>query len=68
MTDEEYNNIKNVLETENNMANALDYYANKYKTHKDIILGRFLKENTDQKYRYLYSKIQKVDFQELLSY
>jgi len=68
LTDEEYNNIKNVLETENNMANALDYYANKYNTHKDIILGRFLKENTDQKYRYLYSKIQKVDFQELLSY
>jgi Zn-dependent peptidase ImmA (M78 family) len=68
LTDEEYNSIKNVLETENNISNALDHYANKYNTHKDIILGRFLKENTDQKYRYLYSKIQKVDFQELLSY
>jgi len=68
LTDEEYNNIKNILETENNIANALDYFANKYNTHRDIILGRFLKENTDQKYRYLYSKIQKVDFQKLLSY
>jgi addiction module HigA family antidote len=68
LSDKEYNNIKNVLETENNISNALEYYANKYNTHKDIILGRFLKENNEQKYKFLYSKIQKVDFQELLNY
>ena len=64
LDDESFEHIRTILETEKNIEAVFEYYANKYQTHRDIIVGRFLKENKNQKYKYLYGTIKEVDFKQ----
>lgn len=61
-----YCEIESVLLLEKNILSIISDLAKHYDTHQDIILGRFLLKNKQNKYKYLFSKIKKVKFHELL--
>ncbi len=67
LPEKEYLLIKNTLKSERDILPMSDFLAKKHNTHRDIILGRFLKEDKSQKYKYLYGVIRKVDFEEILN-
>ena len=67
LTDDEYSQVINAIELNRNDIKTINFYAEKFKTHKDIIIGRILHHNKNlyknSSYR---NKIKTIDFNKLL--
>lgn len=63
LNDNEYEEIINTIKNGTDIMDVIPYYANKFGTHKDIIIGRILYRNKNlYKLGFLQKKIEKVDF------
>jgi len=67
LTDEEYAEITSTLYSGNDIVDTISYFAKKFNTHKDIIIGRILYRNKDlYKFGFLQKEIDKIDFKNLI--
>lgn len=65
LSDDEYEKIITTINFGADIMETIQYYANEFKTHKDIIIGRILYRNKDlYKFGFLQKEIEKVDFDE----
>ena len=65
LSDDEYEKIITTINSGAGIMETIQYYANEFKTHKDIIIGRILYRNKDlYKFGFLQKEIEKVDFDE----
>jgi addiction module HigA family antidote len=69
LKDNEYKEIMKAITASTDIIGTIKDYAEKFKTHKDIIIGRILYENKDL-YRYglLQKQIKKVDFNDIFEF
>ena len=67
LSDGEYEEIISTINSGADTMETIYYYANKFITHKDIIIGRILYRNKDlYKYGFLQKELEKVDFNDLI--
>jgi addiction module HigA family antidote len=65
LTDEEYDEIIEQLNNGKDIEETINLFANKFETHRDIIIGRLLFNNKDlYRFGFLQNLITKIDFQE----
>ena len=67
LSDDEYEEIISTIKSGADILETIQGFANKYNTHKDIIIGRILFRNKDlYKYGFLQKELEKVDFNDLI--
>ncbi len=67
LSHDEYNNIITTIKAGEDILETIYHFANKFNTHKDIIIGRILYKNKDfYKYGFLRKKLEKVNFTDLI--
>ena len=63
LSDKEYKKIINAIHSDADIMETIQLYADKFGTHKDIIIGRILYENKDlYKFGFLQKEMEKVNF------
>ncbi|MDI3527425.1 MAG: HTH-type transcriptional regulator / antitoxin HigA [Tenuifilum sp.] len=68
LSHDEYAEIVNNINPEKDILDVIRNYANKFGTHKDVIIGRILFMNNDlYKYGFLQKEIEKVDFEDIFN-
>jgi addiction module HigA family antidote len=69
LKDSEYKEIMKAITASTDIIGTIKDHAEKFKTHKDIIIGRILYENKDlYKYGWLQKQIKKVDFNDIFDF
>ncbi len=67
LSDEAYSEIISTINSGADILETMQDFANRYNTHKDIIIGRILFLNKDlYKYGFLQKELEKVDFDDLI--
>lgn len=68
LNDKQYNELKKQINNKTkNILQKIDYFANKFNTHRDILIGRLLYEK-ETLYYFLRKKINRIDFSKFIDH
>ncbi|MEA3500885.1 MAG: HigA family addiction module antitoxin [Candidatus Marinimicrobia bacterium] len=67
LNDKQYNEFTKQIKNKTKILEKIDYFANKFNTHRDILIGRLLYEKKNS-YYFLRKQINKINFKNFTNY